>query len=63
MLHKQLQLQIGPSDDTGYQSLVTSKVFPPPRSPDARCAPPPARCLYPRPPRGLHSPCVLSPDP
>eukprot|EP00966_Prymnesium_polylepis_P201307 4664628-Prymnesium_polylepis.1 len=36
---------------------------PRPHSPDARCTPPPARRLLPRPPRGLHSPCVLSPDP
>ena len=45
------------------RTRATHRVSPPPRSPDARCAPPPARCLYPRPPRGLHSPCVLSPDP
>eukprot|EP00966_Prymnesium_polylepis_P062874 1459232-Prymnesium_polylepis.1 len=32
-------------------------------SPDARCTPQPARRQCPRPPRGLPSPCVLSPDP
>eukprot|EP00966_Prymnesium_polylepis_P191203 4431730-Prymnesium_polylepis.1 len=45
------------------RTSMTHRVSPPPRSPDARHAPPPACCPYLCTTPGLSSPRVLSPDP
>eukprot|EP00966_Prymnesium_polylepis_P307976 7117398-Prymnesium_polylepis.1 len=45
------------------RTRITHRVSPPPRSPDARHAPPPARCPHLSMQPGLSSPRVLSPDP
>eukprot|EP00966_Prymnesium_polylepis_P185135 4290988-Prymnesium_polylepis.1 len=45
------------------RTRMSHRVVPALHSPGARCTPPPARHLCPRPSRGLRSPCVLSSDP